>query len=162
MSIDPEPSQVPSSRRVVASYGRYREAERAVDHLSDRGFPVEQTAIAAQGLRFVEQVTGRRTVARAAAEGAGQGAVVGGLTGVLLGLFATATAGLVLLVYGMVLGLILGAVSGFAFHTASGGRRDFSSTGRMEADHYEVLVDEPVADEALRLLGEAPPPDSSR
>lgn len=70
MSVNPGPSQLHSSRRVIASYGRYREAERTVDHLSDRGFPVEQTAIAAQGLRFVEQVTGRRTVARAAAEGA--------------------------------------------------------------------------------------------
>ncbi len=55
------------------------------------------------------------------------------------------------------LGLVLGCVSGVAFHAASGGRRDFSSTGRMEADHYELLVDEPTADEALRLLAEMPP-----
>ncbi len=143
-------------RRVVAAYGRYAEAEHAVDHLSDRGFPVDRTAIAAHGLRFVEQVTGRRTTGRAAAEGAGQGAVVGGLIGLLLGIFATTTAGLVLLVYGAVLGLLLGALFGLLLQAASGGRRDFSSVGRMEADRYEVLVDEPVADEALRLLDELP------
>lgn len=123
------------NRRAVASFGHYGEAERAVDYLSDKGFPVEQTAIAAQGLRFVEQVTGRRTSIRAAAEGAGHGVVVGGLTGLFLGLFATASGGLVLLGYGVLLGVVLGAVSGFAFHAASRGRRDFSSAGRMEADH---------------------------
>lgn len=32
-------------RRTIASYTTYQEAERAVDHLSDQGFPVERVAI---------------------------------------------------------------------------------------------------------------------
>jgi hypothetical protein len=32
-------------RRVVASYSSYRDAERAVDFLSDRRFPVQRVAI---------------------------------------------------------------------------------------------------------------------
>ncbi|MFD8386673.1 general stress protein [Streptomyces sp. NPDC059679] len=46
-------------RRPVVSYKTYREAERAVDHLSDHGFPVESVAIIGQDLRVVEQVIGR-------------------------------------------------------------------------------------------------------
>ncbi|HZC19487.1 MAG TPA: general stress protein [Rubrobacteraceae bacterium] len=46
-------------RRVVGSYSSYAEAQRAVDHLSDEGFAVERVSIVAEGLRFVEQVTGR-------------------------------------------------------------------------------------------------------
>ena len=43
-------------RRTVASYDDYAEAERAVDYLSDHGFPVERVAIVGHGLRYVEQV----------------------------------------------------------------------------------------------------------
>jgi len=142
------------ARRVVASYERYGDAQRAVDRLADSGFAVERAAIAAQGLRFVEEVTGRRTAARAAAEGSSQGAVVGALVGLFLGLFETNTAGLVLPLYGLVIGLLLGALAGLVLHAATSRGPDFSSVGHMEADHYDVLVDEPVADEALSLLGD--------
>ena len=47
------------ARRTIASYPTYQEAERAVDHLSDQGFPVERVAIIGQDVRLVEQVTGR-------------------------------------------------------------------------------------------------------
>lgn len=165
MESSPPPRQHPGpdrpARRAIASYARYGDAERTVDHLADAGFAVERTAIAAQGLRFVEEVTGRRTAARAAAEGAGQGGVVGGAIGLFLGLFGTNTGGLVLLGYGIVIGLILGALVGLLLHAAGRSRRDFSSAGRMEADHYDVLVDEPVAEEAHRLLDEPAPHERS-
>ena len=41
----------------VATYGSYGEAERAVDFLSDKGFPVERVAIVGAGLKTVERVT---------------------------------------------------------------------------------------------------------
>ena len=40
-------------RRTVASYDDYPQAERAVDYLSDHGFPVEHVAIVGHGLRYV-------------------------------------------------------------------------------------------------------------
>src|ERR671920_2118231 len=73
-------------RRVVASYGTYAEAQRAVDHLSDERFPVERVSIVAEDLRFVEQVTGRRGYGQAALGGAASGAVVGAFFGFFLGL----------------------------------------------------------------------------
>lgn len=40
-------------RRTVAVYASYAEAQRAVDYLSDRKFPVQRVAIVAEGLRLV-------------------------------------------------------------------------------------------------------------
>src|SRR3954470_17818084 len=74
-------------RRIVASFGSYAEAQKAVDYLSDEGFPVERVSIVAEDLRFVEQVTGRRGYGQALLQGAGSGAVVGAFFGFLLGLF---------------------------------------------------------------------------
>ena len=42
------------ARRTVASFSSYRDAERAVDSLSDRRFPVERVAIVGRDLRLVE------------------------------------------------------------------------------------------------------------
>ncbi|HZV73291.1 MAG TPA: general stress protein [Conexibacter sp.] len=52
------------SPRTLATYPTYREAERAVDHQSDRKFPVEHVAIVGHGLRSVEQVTAAWTGGR--------------------------------------------------------------------------------------------------
>src|SRR4051794_41934689 len=52
------PSASRATRRTVASYGGYDGAERAVDFLSEEGFPVEHAAIVGTGLRYVEHVVG--------------------------------------------------------------------------------------------------------
>jgi len=75
-------------RRVVDSYGSYAEAQRAVDYLSDEGFPVERISIVGEDLRFVEQVTGRIGYGQAALQGAGSGAVIGAFFGFFLGLLS--------------------------------------------------------------------------
>src|SRR5918997_161806 len=142
-------------RRVVASYASYAEAQRAVDYLSDEGFPVERVSIVAEDLRFVEQVTGRMGYGRAALQGASSGAVIGVLLGFFLGLFSLVdplVSALVLVLYGLVFGAIIGTIIGLISHAASGGRRDFSSVGGMEAAHYNVMADGEVAGEAQRLL----------
>ena len=144
-------------RRVVASYGSYEEAQRAVDYLSDERFPVERTSIVAEDLRFVEQVPGRRGYGRAALQGAGSGAVIGVLFGFFLGLFSLfdpVSSALVLALYGLVFGAILGAILGLISFSITGGQRDFSSVGGMEAGRYNVMADEEVAEEASRLLAE--------
>src|SRR5882762_11591709 len=61
----------------VASFDDYAAAQRAVDRLSDDGFPVEHLDIIGSDLRLVERVTGRLTNARAAAAGAVSGAWFG-------------------------------------------------------------------------------------
>ena len=145
----------PGPRRVVASYGTYAEAQRAVDYLSDERFPVERVSIVAEDLRFVEQVTGRRGYGQAALQGAGSGAVVGAFFGFLLGLFELVDpllSALILLLYGLIFGAVAGAIIGLVSHALTGGRRDFSSVGGIEAGRYNVMADEEVAEEASRLL----------
>src|SRR5918997_3533946 len=153
--MEPGPGVRDPRRVVVASYDSYPEAQRAVDYLSDERFPVERVAIVAEDLRLVEQVTGRRGYGQAALQGAGSGALVGLIFGFFLGLFnvvdpliSAFSLGLVWLIYGAIIGLIVGLIG----HAVSGGQRDFSSVGGMQADRYNVMADEEVADEASRLL----------
>ena len=148
------------AREVVASFTDYAAAVRAVDTLSDRGFPVEHARIVAHDLRFVEQVTGRETTGRAMARAAVSGLVFGALFGLLFGLLAwrdPVASGLILAVYGAILGAVVGAIVGAVGHRSAGGRRDFSSVAAMQAGGYDVMVDQPHGDEARRLLAASPP-----
>jgi hypothetical protein len=148
---------VEQPRRVVASYSSYRDAERAVDLLSDRRFPVQRVAIVGRDLQTVEQVTGRMGYGRAALNGAAQGAVLGLLFGWLFGLFNWVdplVAGLTLALYGLLWGAVVGALIGLLLHALSGGRRDFASVGGVRATRYDVIVDEEVADDAARILSQ--------
>ena len=143
------------SRRTVASFDDYADAQRAVDRLSDEGFPVARVTIVGTGLRYVEQVTGRMTTGRAALMGAAQGAMLGALFGLVFGLIFTIDpnpALLLLVLYGLVAGAIAGALVGAITHAATGGTRDFASVAGMQADRYEVVVDDEVADQAASIL----------
>jgi hypothetical protein len=146
-----------AKRRVVTSYESYSEAEHAVDFLSDEGFPVERVAIVGTGLRTVEQVAGRVTNARAALLGAGQGAMVGLLFALFFGLFFTVSVEFFgVLAYAVGVGALFGALFSFLAHSAQGGRRDFASVSGMQAERYEVQVDEEVADRAHETLERLP------
>src|SRR5215211_2357957 len=154
--MEPEPRGTEpgerGSRRIVASYDSYAEAQRAVDYLSDERFPVERVSIVAEDLRFVEQVTGHRGYGQAALGGAASGAVVGAFFGFFLGLlniFDPVASALILALYGLIFGAILGAILGLISHALMGGQRDFSSISGMEAGRYNVMA----AEEASRLLG---------
>jgi hypothetical protein len=140
-------------RRSVGTYDSYRDAQRAVDTLSDRGFPVSRVAIVGRGLRFEEQVLGRETVGSATLRGAGQGAMVGILFGLFLWIISANDVGAGWIVlYGLIFGAIIGALVSAIYQAAAGGQRDFRSSSRMTADDYDVMVDVEVADEAQRLL----------
>jgi hypothetical protein len=148
-------STIPSERRTIDVFDGYADAQRAVDTLSDRGFPVERVAIVGTGLRYVEQVSSRLTTGRAALSGAGQGAVIGLVFALLFGIFFTVDEGFLgLLVYSVALGAMFGAIFGAVGHAALGGRRDFASTAQMQADRYEVQIDSAVADRATAILRE--------
>src|ERR1700753_2973988 len=73
----------------VARFDDYETAQRAVDQLSDDGFPVENLDIVGSELRLVERVTGRLTRGRAAGAGALSGLWAGLLLGGLLALFTS-------------------------------------------------------------------------
>ena len=147
----------PPARTTVATYESYRDAERAVDFLSDKEFPVERVAIVGTGLKTVEQVAGRLTTGRAALAGAGQGAMIGLLFALLLGVFFTVDEALIgLLLYGLVAGALFGASFAAVAQYATGGRRDFASVTAMTAERYELQVDHEVSARAKQLLLELP------
>jgi len=129
----------------------YAEAQRLVDGLSDKGFPVQHVRIVGKGLHSVEQVTGRMTKGRATLYGTGAGAWFGLLVGLLLALFASGSGVLVAVLGSMLIGAFWGALFGFAAHWATGGNRDFSSVGRLVATRYVVEVDAGQLDEAKKI-----------
>lgn len=150
-----------TAKERVATYHDYAGAQRAVDALSDQGFPVQKVQVVARDLRLVEYVTGRRTTWTAALEGAASGAAIGALIGFVLGLFSLVdplVAGWILGLWGLVAGGVLGAVLGAVGHWLTGGRRDFDSRSAFEAGSYDLLVDADAADEARRLLGSSGAP----
>lgn len=141
----------------VASYSRYEDAQRAVDALSDDGFPVETLSIVASDLRLVEQVTGRLTTWTAAAGGAGTGALFGALIGALLGSFSFVDPLQTLWVtalYGLLIGAVIGAIVGGVGHALTGGRRDFNTVSSIAADRYDVVATPDVADRARTRLAQ--------
>jgi hypothetical protein len=59
-------NSVSAAWNTVARFDDYASAQRAVDRLSNDGFPVGKLDIAGSGLRLVERVTGRLTRRRTA------------------------------------------------------------------------------------------------
>ncbi len=138
----------------LADYGRYRDAQAAVDQLSDQGFPMIDVSIVWSGLRRVEYVTGRRTVATAARDGAMAGAWFGLIIGLLFTAFADIDGALVavLAVYALTGGVTVAAYQAFA-HWARRGTRDFSTIGTLDAERFEVWVEPGSLARAQTILG---------
>ncbi len=141
-----------AAKTTVATYGNYAEAERAVDFLSDKGFPVERIAIVGTGLKTVEQVAGRLTTGRAAIAGGTQGATLGLLFALLFGLFFEAPEFFGLLLYGLIAGALFGAAFSALGQAAQRGRRDFASVRGMQAERYEVQAEHEFSAQAKQLL----------
>ncbi|WP_375481585.1 general stress protein [uncultured Jatrophihabitans sp.] len=131
----------------VASFDDYADAQRAVDTLSDDGFPVEHLDIVGSDLRLVERVTGRLTKGRAAGAGALSGLWFGLFIGLVLGIFSEGPwAGLLLV--GAAIGAVWGAVFGYLGHAATRGTRDFASARTLTAARYDIVARNGYADAA--------------
>jgi hypothetical protein len=153
----------------VARFDDYESAQRAVDRLSDDGFPVDKLDIVGSGLRLVERVTGRLTTSRAATAGALSGLWAGLLFGVLLGLFTSGHSFLAVAATGAALGAAWGAAYGFVAYARTRGQRDFSSVRQLVATHYDLIAREGTVERARYMLSEAgllpdqgPVPDPER
>jgi hypothetical protein len=142
-----------AERTVVASYGDYGQAQRAVDFLSDEQFPVEHVTIVGSGLKLVETVKGRLSWGRAALAGAMSGLWFGLLVGLFVAIFSDGTAAWAIVLWGALWGLVAGATFGLAMYAATRGQRDFVSHQSLRADRYDVAVDPRHAEAAGTLLG---------
>ncbi len=139
----------------VARFDDYESAQRAVDRLSDDGFPVENLDIVGSELRLVERVTGRLTRSRAAGAGALSGLWAGLLFGILIGLFTSGHSFLAVAATGAALGILWGAAFGFMTHARTKGQRDFSSVRQLVATHYDLIARGGTVDRARSMLSDA-------
>ena len=93
----------------IGSYPTYAEAQRAVDHLSDQQFPVQQVTIVGVDLMQVERVTGRLSWPKVLGGGVLSGAWLGLFIGLILGFFSPSPWG----------ALATGLIAGFGFYCLS-------------------------------------------
>jgi hypothetical protein len=146
---------VSAAWNTVARFDDYETAQRAVDRLSDDGFPVENLDIVGSGLRLVERVTGRLTRSRAAGAGALSGLWAGLLFGILIGLFTSGHSFLAVAATGAALGVLWGAAFGYVAHASTKGQRDFSSVRQLVATRYDLIARGGTVDRARSMLGDA-------
>lgn len=145
--------QYPQSVVVVDDY---ETAQKIVDELSDKDFPVENLCIVGTDLRTVERVTGRRTWGTVLGQGAVSGLGTGLLVGLMLMFFTNGQGLLALLLTGLLIGLVIGMITAAVTYAMSGGKRDFESVQEVVATHYEVLAEHKVAARARELVDEMP------
>ena len=155
MSTSSEAAATPPPQ-LIATFPTYDEAQAAVDKLSDDGFPVSMVSIVWSGLRRVEYVTGRKTLLTAGRDGLIAGAYFGALAAFIASFFITLEEGvgaLELIVSWLLFGALIGAVWGVIGHALQRGQRDFSSVGKLEAESYQLWVEQSHASDARSRLG---------
>lgn len=136
----------------IGSYGTYEEAQRAVDHLADNDFPVQEVTIVGVDLMLVERVTGRLTWARVLGGGAASGAWFGLFVGLIMGIFSAQNAWLGPLLFGLGIGVVFGLIFAAVTYFSTKGRRDFSSSSQIVAGRYDVLSQPSHAEQARDML----------
>lgn len=134
----------------VASYGTYLEAQKAVDHLADHQFPVQQVTIVGSDLKTVERVLRRLSYPSAAIGGFASGAWFGLFVGLILTLFSSSALDLMIpaVLFGGAFGLLFSVIT----YSLTRGRRDFTSSSQIVATTYAVLCASEHAGQARQLL----------
>ncbi|KGM09951.1 general stress protein [Cellulomonas carbonis] len=138
----------------IAAYGTYLEAQKAVDHLSDKEFPVQHVTIVGTDLRMVERVTGRLTYSRVALAGLASGAWFGLFVGLVLSIFSSPGVGAGTIVPAVAIGAAFGILFSVISYAFTGGKRDFTSASQIVAGSYAVLCAAEHAGKARTLLTE--------
>ena len=140
----------------LAIYDTYEAAQRAVDHLSDQEFPVENLMIVGTDLKRIERVTGRLTWGRVALAGAVTGLWFGVFVGLVFALWVENGGVLSILLSTAFFGALFGVVWALIGYAATRGQRDFSSVTAVVATRYEVLVEHKHRESALTILAATP------
>jgi len=139
----------------LAVYDDYAAAQKAVDFLSDKEFPVENCMIVGTDLKQVERITGRLTTNKVALGGALSGLWLGIFIGILFTLFDS-NSGFITVVTTALFGVVFGIVWALVGYAATRGQRDFSSVRVVVATRYEVLVEHKLLAQAQELLAQLP------
>jgi hypothetical protein len=139
----------------LAVYDDYAAAQKAVDFLADKEFPVQNCMIVGTDLKRVERITGRLTTGRVALGGLVSGVWLGLFIGLIFTLF-TDEGALGVLLSTVVIGALFGVIWALVGYAFTRGQRDFSSVTSVVATKYEVLVEHKVAAQARELLAQLP------
>ena len=86
----------------------YETAQKVVDHLSDKEFPVENLCIVGTDLRSIERVIGRKTWGTVLGQGAISGVGMGLLVGLMMSFFYSLNSLVVMLLSGLLIGVVIG------------------------------------------------------
>ena len=151
----PRPGLTLQFPQSLGVYDDYAAAQKAVDHLADQEFPVENCLIVGTDLKQLERVTGRLTTGRVALGGLLSGVWLGLFVGLIFSLFGEEDAWATILST-MLFGALFGVVWALIGYAVTRGRRDFSSVSMIVATRYEVLVEHKVAGQARELLAGLP------
>ncbi|MCL3859869.1 general stress protein [Actinotalea sp. K2] len=138
----------------IATYDTYLEAQKAVDHLSDKEFPVQHVTIVGTDLRMVERVTGRLTYSRVALAGLASGAWLGLFVGLLLWMFSGPEQAALPIFPAVAIGAAFGILFSIISYSFTSGKRDFTSSSQIVASTYAVLCAGEHAHRARTLLTE--------
>lgn len=140
----------------VGVFATYDEAQKAVDHLADAKFPVQNLCIVGTDLKSVERVLGRRNWGTVLGSGVQSGISTGLMVTLLLWLFLPSTDFFSLLLTALGIGILIGVVMAALGYWMSQGKRDFTSVSQTIATKYEVLCEHKVAAQARDLLTQMP------
>lgn len=137
----------------IGSYDTYSEAQRAVDHLADNNFTVQDVTIVGVDLMLVERVVARLTWGRVLGAGAASGAWFGLFVGVLLSFFTPQSGNpLAPVLLGLGIGVVFGLGFAAAGYASTRGKRDFQSASQLVAGRYDVLCQPRNAEQGRDLL----------
>lgn len=136
-------------------YDDYAAAQKDVDFLADKEFPVENCLIVGTDLKQMERVTGRLTTGNVAVGGLLSGVWLGLFVGLIFSMFGEENA-LVTILSTALFGALFGLIWALVGYAATRGRRDFSSVSVIVATRYEVLVEHKHAAQARELLAGLP------
>lgn len=156
------PGRVPMEKlalefpRSLAVYDDYKDAQRAIDYLSDHHFEVQNVLIVGTDLKQVERVTGRLTRSRVMMGGALSGAWLGAFVGLIFSLFEEGET-LVRILSTVVFGAIFGLVWSLVGYALTKGQRDFTSVSQVVATRYEVLTEHKFVQQGRELLAKMDP-----
>ncbi|MEP6649670.1 MAG: general stress protein [Lapillicoccus sp.] len=138
----------------LGTFDKYEEAQKLVDTLSDKEFPVQNCLIVGTDLKQLERITGRLTWGRVLLGGALSGVWLGLFVGLIFALFAPQGGNVVQIVLSTVLfGALFGLAWAAGTYALTGGQRDFRSVSLIVPSKYEVLVEHKFAQQARDILG---------
>lgn len=139
----------------LGTFDKYEDAQKLVDTLSDKQFPVQNVLIVGTELKQLERVTGRLTWGRVVLGGALSGVWLGLFVGLIFALFAAQGGVLPIVLSTVIFGAIFGIAWAAITYALTSGQRDFSSVSLIVPGKYEVLVEHKFAQQARELLGGA-------